>query len=118
MFYPCKQYLLRNLLGSLFPIAKNNNVPDYKKIAIDLSCMIIKWELAENDGNLVFNYTIFVLKLCVQICLFIMFILQKLNFQHKRTTDDTQSTVPQKKKSSEAIDSCLNFLAMVGCQVP
>jgi hypothetical protein len=47
-----------------------------------------------------------------------MFILQKLKLQQKRTTDDIQSTVSQKKKSSEAIDSCLNFLAMVGCQVP
>lgn len=26
-------------------------------------------------------------------------------------------SIPLKKKSSETIDNCLNFLAMVGCQV-
>lgn len=41
----------------------------------------------------------------------------------KRSIDDTQpkvennNTLPKKKKSSEFIDNCLNFLAMVGCQV-
>lgn len=53
------------------------------------------------------------------ICTFLFTILisQKLNIPSKRNSDNIQSTVSQKKKSSDAIDSCLNFLAMVGCQV-
>jgi len=45
--------LLRNILGALFPIAKNNNIPDFKSTAIDLACMIISWELADSSSNTV-----------------------------------------------------------------
>lgn len=56
LFYPYKQFLIRNILGSLFPIAKNNNVPEFKKTAIELACMIIKWELTDVEENLVLHH--------------------------------------------------------------
>ncbi|XP_050530942.1 transcription-associated protein 1-like isoform X2 [Daktulosphaira vitifoliae] len=105
LFYPYKQFLIRNILGALFPIAKNNNVPEYKKTAIELACMVIKWELTNSDENI------------------------KLKFPLKRKIEDTETNVnnkeeksandtlqPRQKGSSETIDNCLNFLAMVGCQ--
>lgn len=61
MFYPYKQFLIRNILGSLFPIAKNNNVPEFKKTAIELSCMIINWELADDDENMVLTVKYYIL---------------------------------------------------------
>ncbi|XP_050420275.1 transformation/transcription domain-associated protein-like [Adelges cooleyi] len=105
LFYPYKQFLIRNILGALFPIAKNNNVSEYKKTAIELACMIIKWELTVEDEN------------------------NKLKFPIKRKFEGTESNLKDKegksennilhsckKSSSETIDNCLNFLAMVGCQ--
>ncbi|XP_025202207.1 transcription-associated protein 1-like [Melanaphis sacchari] len=98
LFYPFKEFLLRNILGALFPIAKNNNIPEFKNTAIELACMIISWELSDDSSNTTLKLPI------------------------KRSIDEAQSKVennnilPKKKKSSEFIDNCLNFLAMVGCQ--
>lgn len=98
LFFPFKEFLINHIIKALFPIAKTNNIPDYKNTAIELACMIISWELTDSPSNLT------------------------LTLPLKRAIDDTQSKVennnslPQKKKSSQCIENCLNFLAMVGCQ--
>ncbi|XP_029341770.1 transformation/transcription domain-associated protein isoform X2 [Acyrthosiphon pisum] len=98
LFFPFKEFLINNIIKALFPIAKTNNIPDFKTTAIELACLIISWELTDSPSN------------------------STLTLPLKRSIDDAKSKVEnnnsqsQKKKSSQCIENCLNFLAMVGCQ--
>jgi len=55
LFSPFKEFLINNIIKALFPIAKTNNIPDFKTTAIELACMIISWELMDSPSNSVIN---------------------------------------------------------------
>jgi len=53
LFFPFKEFLINTIIKALFPIAKTNNIPDFKNTAIELACLIISWELADTPSDLV-----------------------------------------------------------------
>lgn len=42
------------ILKSLLPVAKNNNIADYKKTAMELACLIVDWELDINENMVLY----------------------------------------------------------------
>ncbi|VVC36854.1 Hypothetical protein CINCED_3A003660 [Cinara cedri] len=92
LFYPYKEDMSPLILKSLLPVAKNNNMADYKKTAMELACLIVEWDLGNPNMDVACSL--------------------KTNEEQLECNNSSS----QLKKSSAYIEDALNFLAKVACQ--